>query len=168
MYHMNHLQQEPREDMDVKDYDINDKIALRNTDIVLDRNGKFQFQASYRPPPILADGYSHEMTYNKIFSVEATMMRHHQENKFEFTSLKRMMINLLKQTRKKNVQEETQESGEEEEEEESGENEEVVKMMRQSREHLGKWLNMSFILLMLLCFSISFSKYFFLSIFCFE
>ncbi|KAL5075944.1 hypothetical protein RYX36_014928 [Vicia faba] len=50
------------------------------------------------------------MTYNKIFSVEATMKRHHQENKFEFTSLKRMMRTLLKQTRKKNVQEETQES----------------------------------------------------------
>ncbi|KAL5070374.1 hypothetical protein RYX36_021261 [Vicia faba] len=77
--------------------------------------------------PIPVGGYSHEITYNKICSVESTMMRHHQENKFEFTSLKRMMRTLLKQTQKKEVQEENQESGEEEkddvEDEESGEGE---------------------------------------------
>ncbi|KAL5075624.1 hypothetical protein RYX36_014608, partial [Vicia faba] len=96
--------------MDVKDCEVNEKTALRYTSIVLDQYEKFQFWAAYRSLPIPADRYSHEMTYNKICSVEATMMHHHQEKKFEFTSLKRMMRTLLKQTRKKNVQEETQES----------------------------------------------------------
>ncbi|CAI8604907.1 unnamed protein product [Vicia faba] len=81
------LKREPREDMDVKDCEINDKTALRYIGIVLDRDGKFQFQTAYRPLPIPVGGYSHEITYNKICSVESTMMRHHQENKFEFSPL---------------------------------------------------------------------------------
>lgn len=51
---------------------------------------------SNAPPPAPEGGYSNEVLYNKIYSVESTMMRNYREKKFEMASIKRLQENLTK------------------------------------------------------------------------
>ena len=68
----------PKEIMTDKDYEINDKTALKNIGIILDREGKFVYKEDPTPdspPPVPEGGYTLELLFNKLCSMEHTSAR---------------------------------------------------------------------------------------------
>lgn len=92
------LKWEPKKKMSAKECEINDLTSVRNTGIFLDMDGmyKYKHEPSNAPPPAPEGGYTNEVLYNKICSVESTMMHNYHEHKFEMASIKRLLENLTK------------------------------------------------------------------------
>lgn len=84
--------------MSAKECEINASTSIRNTGIFLDMDGMYKYkdESSNTPLPAPEGGYSNEVLYNKICSVESTMMRNYREQKFEMDSIKRLLENLTK------------------------------------------------------------------------
>lgn len=87
--------------MTVKECEINASTSVTNTGIFLDMDDMYKYKdesstSSNAPPPTLEGGYSNEVLYNKICSVETTMMKNYREQKFEMASIKRLLENLTK------------------------------------------------------------------------
>lgn len=117
------LKWEPKKKMYARECEINASTLVRNTGIFLDKDDVYKYKddPSNAPPPAPECGYTNEFLYNKICSVESTMMRSYREQKFEMASIKRLLENLTKTQNPKVSDEE--ESGEDE-----GEYEESVEM----------------------------------------
>lgn len=98
------LKREPKKKMTANECEINASTSVRNTSIFLDMDGTYKYKyessttsnAPLPPPPAPEGGYSNEALYNKIFSVETTMMKNYCEQKFEMASIKRVLENLSK------------------------------------------------------------------------
>src|ERR1043165_8366168 len=88
--------------MTEKDAEINVKTALKNTGIVVDLEGRFNYKedlATNAPPPIPEGGYTMELLFNKMCSIETTIVNNHRENQFEHALLRRQMRELIKAQR---------------------------------------------------------------------
>jgi hypothetical protein len=98
------LKREPKQKMTARECEINASTSVRNTSIFLDMDGTYKYKdesstsSNVPPPPPSAPegGYSNEALYNKIYSVETTMMKNYHEQKFEMASIKRLLENLTK------------------------------------------------------------------------
>lgn len=91
------LRREPQNKMTEKDCEINARMTLKNTRIIKDGDGRFKCKeesSSNAPQPVPKGGYTNEMLYSKICSIEATMNRNHHKHKLEMASLKRLLRNL--------------------------------------------------------------------------
>lgn len=85
------LKREPKKKMFAREYEINASTSVRNIGIFSDKD-----EPSNASPLAPEGGYTNEVLYNKICSVESTMIRNYHEQKFEMTSIKRLLENLTK------------------------------------------------------------------------
>lgn len=119
------LKREPKKKMTARECEINASTSIWNTGIFLDMDGTYKYKDEsltsssdpQPPPPAPEGGYSNEALYNKICSVEMTMMKNYHEQKFEMASIKRLLGNLSKSP---NPEISDEEEGEEEDDEDMG------------------------------------------------
>lgn len=98
------MKREPKKKMTARECEINASTSVWNISIFLDMDGTYKYKGESStssnypspPPPAPEGGYSNEALYNKICSVETTMMQNYREQKFEMTSTKRLLENLTK------------------------------------------------------------------------
>lgn len=116
------LKREPKKKMTARECEINASTSVWNTDIFLDMDGTYKYKdecstssSAPSPPPLDPEGeYMNETLYNKICSVETTMMKNYREQNFEMASIKRLLENLSKsQNPKVSDKEESEEEDDE-------------------------------------------------------
>ena len=81
------LKREPKKKMAARECEINASTSVWNTGIFLDMDGTYKYKDEFStsssdpppPPPAPEGGYSNEALYNKICSVETTMMKNYRE-----------------------------------------------------------------------------------------
>lgn len=113
------LKRESKKKITTRECEINASTSVWNTGIFLDMDGTYKYKdesstSSNAPPPAPEGGYSNEALYDKICSVESTMIKNYREQKFEMASIKRLLENLSKS---QNMEISDEEESEEEEDE---------------------------------------------------
>lgn len=94
------LQREPNTPMTVKNYEINEVTATKNTGIGIGPNGVFRYKdpvAPSAPPTIPEDEITNAMLYNKMCSIETTMHHNHRVTQHGIKSLRKLFLSLNRQ-----------------------------------------------------------------------
>lgn len=114
------LQREPKTPMTVRNCEINEVTATKNTGINIRPNGVFRYKdlaAASVPPTIPEGGITNAMLYNKMCSIETTMHHNHRVSQRGIKSLRKLFLSLNRQPV---PSEEGAEESDEEDEEDEG------------------------------------------------
>lgn len=112
------LQREPKTPMTVRNCEINEITATKNTGIIsIGPNGVFRYKdtvASSAPPPIPEGDITNAMLYNKMCSIETTMNHNHSVTQHGIKSLRKLFLSMNRQhVPSEEGDEESEEEGEE-------------------------------------------------------
>lgn len=111
------LQREPKTPMTVRNCEINEIIATKNTDISIGPNEVFRYKdsaASSAPPTIPEGDITNAILYNKMCSIETTMHHNHRVTQRGIKSLRKLFLYLNRQhVPSEEGDEESEEEGEE-------------------------------------------------------
>lgn len=86
--------------MMVRNCEINEIIATKNTNISIRPNGVFRYKdsaASSSPPTTPEGDITNAMLYNKMCSIETTMRHNHRVTQHGIKSLRKLFLSLNRQ-----------------------------------------------------------------------